>query len=117
MQIADAGIALIALAILWTFYRAQKDAAFNFDLYDLIMQDGRVSRMAFAFMITLGVTSWILVRLAIDGKLTEGYFGLYGALWVTPIIAKMFSTPPTAGSITTNTKTETHITEVPKETS
>ena len=79
----------------------------TFDLFDLITENGRVSKLAFAFMLTLGVTSWIMIRLTLDGKMTEGYLGGYGALWIAPIIAKLFNTPTSTAidtSITTSTK-------------
>ena len=94
MRAADAALLIIALVVFWSFYRAQKDPDFRFDLFDLLMENGKVSRLAFAFMATLGVTSFLMIRLTIDGKMTEGYFGLYSAAWIAPIIAKLFAPAP-----------------------
>lgn len=94
MRVADALVVVLVLVLVWSFYRAHRNPQFQLDLFDLVMDGGRLSRIAVAFMVTLGVTSWILIRLALDGKLTEGYFTGYGLMWVTPIVAKLFSTPP-----------------------
>lgn len=107
MKAADGALIIVALGILWTLYRAHKNPSLTFDLFDLITENGRVSKIAFAFMITLGATTWIMIRLTLDGKLTEGYFAGYGAMWIAPIIAKLISTQPstlTETSVTTSTK-------------
>lgn len=108
MRSADASLLIISLVVAWSFYRAHRDPNFAFNALDLIMENGRVSRLACAFMATLMVTSWIMVRLTIDGKMTEGYVTSYGLMWVAPIIAKLFSPQPsTSISTTTTTATST----------
>ena len=94
MRSTDAALLIVSLVILWSFYRAQRDPEFHFDLFDLLMENGKVSRLAFAFMCTLGVTSFLMIRLTIDQRMTEGYFGLYSAAWIAPIIAKLFAPAP-----------------------
>lgn len=94
MRAADAALLIIALVIAWSFYRAHRDATLTFNLFDLIMENGRVSKLAFVFLGSFGVTSWLMVRLTLDGKMTEGYLTAYGALWVIPITAKLFSPAP-----------------------
>ena len=101
MRVADAVMSVIGLILLWSFYRAQKNPQFAFDLFDLLMEGGRLSKTAVAFMATLSVTSWIMVRLTLDGKLTEGYFTGYAVAWIAPLVAKLFSPPPPAGTVTT----------------
>ena len=94
MRSADAALLIIALSVAWSLYRAHRDRLVNFDLLDLLIEHGRVSRLACAFLFALGLTSWIMVRLTIDGKMSEGYLGLYGTMWVAPIVAKMFGNMP-----------------------
>ncbi len=85
------GFLLTFLAVLGiSFYRLQKDATNDFNLFDILMERGRVSRIAVAFMTTLVITSWIMIKLTVDGKMTEGFLMSYGGMWVAPIIAKMF---------------------------
>ncbi len=112
MRATDAALLIVALVIAWSIYRAHKAkgeyAAFN--LLDILMDGGKVSRIACAFMTTLIVTSWVIIRLTLDKKLTEIIFAAYGTMWVAPIVAKLFSTPPAAppvGTVTTDTLTHT----------
>jgi hypothetical protein len=94
VRATDATLLIIALVIAWSFYRAHRNADFVFNVFDLIMENGRVSRIACAFLATLIVTSWVVVRLTLDGHLTEGLFTAYVAAWVAPIIAKLFQPKP-----------------------
>ena len=90
-----------SLALIWSFYRAQRNPLFSFDLFDLLMENGRLSKTSVAFVSTLFVTSWIMVWLTLDGKLTEGYFTGYAVAWIAPLVAKLFSPPPPDGTTTT----------------
>ena len=115
MRAADASLLIIALVIAWSVYRAHRrnDGAFeNFNILDLLLENGRVSRLACAFMATLVVTSWIMVRLTLDGKMTEGYLIGYGGMWVAPIVAKLFTPQPASSTMTaTTTVTEQKVTK------
>lgn len=64
-----------------------------FNLMDLLMENGRASRLAAGYLTTLVVTSWMMIQLAVTGKLTEGYLGIYVSAWVAPIVAKLFAPP------------------------
>ena len=99
MRASDAALLIVALVVAWSLYRAHKSdndqfAAFN--LLDLIMDQGRVSRVACVFLACFGILSWIMIRLTIGGKMTEGYFMGYAGACFAPIVAKMFSasSPP-----------------------
>lgn len=82
-------LAVAVLAVLLSFWREHHNAAVQFNVFDLVMENGRVSKIAVAFMLVLGVTTWMMVYLTIDGKMTEGYLGLYGAMWVSPLVMKV----------------------------
>lgn len=82
-------LALGALLIGLSIWRAHRKPGFEFNTFDLIMENGKVSRIALAFMLVLAVTTWIVVDLTIKGKLTEGYFTMYGSMWVIPLVAKV----------------------------
>ena len=96
MRAADAAILIVALVIAWSFYRAHRNATYALDLFDLVMENGRLSRLACVFMGSFAVSSWIMIRTTIDGKMTEGLFLAYGGVWVAPVIAKLFSANPPA---------------------
>ncbi len=104
MRIADGVVAILMLLVTWSFYLAQKDPAISFNLFDLIMENGRVSKLAAAFVVGVVALTWIMIRLTVDGKMTEGYVGLYGTIVIAPVIAKLFSPPPPSGVTTTTTE-------------
>lgn len=94
MRAADAAILIVALVVTWSFYRAHRNTRFKFNVFDLIMEHDKLSRLACVFMGSFAVSSWVVVRATIDGKMTEGLFAAYGAIWCAPIIAKLISNPP-----------------------
>ena len=94
LRSTDALLLIFGLLIAWSFYRAQRDPAVSFNLFDLVMENGKVSKLAVAFMTGLVVLSWIMIRLTVTGKMTEGYVGLYGGIIIAPVIAKLFSSSP-----------------------
>lgn len=102
-------LAVIAAGVAVSFYRYQKNPANTFNILDLLMENGRVSRLAAGFMLTLVVTSWVMIKLTVDGKMTEGYLMAFGGMWIAPIISKMFATNTgsSVSSITTVSVEET----------
>lgn len=104
MRLTDAAVLIFFLALVWSFYQAHRDPHNHFSIFDLVMDGGRVSKMAVVFMGSFATLTWIMVRLTIDGKMNEGYFTSYGAVCFAPLIAKMFSTQQ-ASSMTTTTST------------
>jgi hypothetical protein len=92
MTAQDASLLVMMLIITWSVYRAHRDPNNNFNLLDLIMENGRVSRTGFGFMFALVVTSWVLILKARQpGSNVDIIFAAYGAMWVAPIITKLFS--------------------------
>jgi len=91
-----------------SFWRAQKRADFAFDLFDLIMEGGKVSKTAVAFMMVLCVTTWVIIDQQIKGTLSAEVFGLYGGMWVLPLVARVIfnkTDMPVGTSITSMTST------------
>lgn len=91
MGIAEATFAIAVLAILWSFYRAHRNPGVDFNLLDLIMVNGRVSKTSAVFMGSWAAMTWIIVQLTLAGKITDVFYSAYGAIFVTPIVARMFS--------------------------
>lgn len=120
MRMADAALSIVLLLVTWSFYLAQKDPNISFNLFDLIMENGRVSKLAAAFVVGVLALTWIMIRLTVDGKMTEGYVGLYGTIVIAPVIAKLFSPAPPPNTTTTVQTGQTSATvqtvEAPKAT-
>ncbi len=82
-------LALAIIAITFTLWQAHRRPDIQFNALDLLMENGRVSRISVAFMLVLVVTTWVIVDLQIHAKLTEGFFTAYGLMWVGPLVAKV----------------------------
>lgn len=82
-------LALGFLAIVVSFWNAHRRTDIQFNALDLVLENGRVSRISVAFMAVLCVTTWVIVDLQINEKLTEGFFTAYGLMWVAPLVARV----------------------------
>lgn len=95
------GLAVIALS----FWHAQRKKV-GFDFFDLVIENGKVSKTSVAFMLVLFVTSWMMLVFTYKGTMTEGYFGLYLGAWVAPLVARVVfnkDAPQTSYTSTTET--------------
>lgn len=95
MRATDAALLIVVLLIAWSFYRAHRRTDFVFNVFDLVMENGKVSKMACVFLGSFAVSSWMMIRVTLDGKMTEMLFAAYGAIWVAPIITKLVSNQTT----------------------
>jgi len=108
------GLCLVFIIIGLSFWRAQKRPDFAFDLFDLIMENGKVSKIAAAFMLVLAVTTWVIVDQQIKGSLSNEMFGLYGGMWVLPLVAKVvFNKQDMPDNTTITSMTSTTVTKDP----
>ncbi len=88
-ELMHALLAMGVLLMLVSLWRAHKTPGFNFCLFDLIMNKGRVDKIALSYMIVLALSSWIMIDLQVNSKMTEGYFGIYIAAWIAPLVSKV----------------------------
>lgn len=92
-------LALIALAVVLGLVRRWRDKHSPIDLDDLLMENGRMSKIAVGYMALLVFSIWLMSYLAFNDKMTEGYFTIFCATWVAPIITRIMKgngsyTPP-----------------------
>jgi len=107
-----AGFMLIVGFVLWRLHR---DPNSGIDLTDLLQINGRVSKIAIAFLTTLFTSSWYVVHEALEKQLTDTAFAAYLAAWVVPIVAAILkgdvggvqSTSDSSTSITQTSITQT----------
>lgn len=103
-----AGIVLLLIAA-WSVYRANRTAGNNFDLLDMLRENGKVSKVACVFMGSWAALTYVFIGMYIAGKMTEGLFGLFGGITITPLIAKMFAPAPAPSTTTTTTLSSTEV--------
>lgn len=115
-EIIFAFLAMMMALVIWRSLRKMHDASdVNFDLRDLLMEGGRVSKVSCVMMGAFAATTWQFVYFSLNGKMTEGYAGIYAAAWITPIVARMMARGEgTPGPTTVTTTTETTL-KVPGE--
>jgi hypothetical protein len=99
--------AVIVLIAAWFLYRAHRDPGIPFDLKDLLMENGRVSKIAVAFLVTLFTSSWYVVYGTLNKQLTDIAFGAYLAAWVAPIVAHIIKGGESSSTTTTSTSQTT----------
>ena len=85
------GALLLLSVLLWVWHRS-KDT--EIDLTDLLVENGRVSRLAFTWLGSFMVMSFGFVYGVLTGKLSDVYAALYATTWAVPIITKMFALKP-----------------------
>lgn len=97
-------LAIVVLVVAVSVWNAHKSSSTAFNAFDLLMENGRVSKIAVAFMMVLLVSTWVIVDQQVNNKLTEGMFGLWLTAWVAPLVAKVvFAKTDPPGTTTTST--------------
>lgn len=98
MSVSGALGLVFILLVAWSLYRAHRDPALqHFNIFDLLMENGRVSRLAFVFMGSWAAMTWTFLKLAVEGRLTEGYFTAFAVSCYAPLVVRMFA-PRGAGA-------------------
>ncbi len=107
MEVIFALGALAAAGFIWRSLRRMHDATdINFNLRDLLMENDRVSKAACVMMGAFAATTWQFIYYTLNGKLTEGYLGIYVAAWIAPVVARLIAKPESgATQVTTETTT------------
>ncbi len=88
--IFSALIMLISI-LLWLWHR-NKDV--DVDLTDLLMENGRLSRLAFTWLGAFLVMSFGFIYAVIHKNLSDVYAALYATTWAVPIVTKLFTIKP-----------------------
>lgn len=83
-------VAVLLSLILW---RWNRDPENDFELKDLLMENGKASKLACTWAGAFVTMTFAFIHLVLHDKLTDTYAGLYAATWCVPIITKMFAPP------------------------
>lgn len=112
MSPMHAALAVGVLATLWSVYRLHRNPTVDFNMLDLLMENGRVSKVSCLVMGAFAVTTWgfILDCLHRDG-MDVGILAAYGGLWVAPLLVRLAN--PTASSTSTSTSSTATTTVTP----
>lgn len=94
-------LAVFVIIALWAV-KLHFDNNTNFDLLDLFMENGRISKAATVMMLSFILTSWMMVYLTLHSKITEGYMGMYAAAWIAPVVVRLITNSGHASVKSTN---------------
>ncbi len=91
---------LLLVLIAWRMLHRMQCAADNtYDWRDLLMENGKASKPAHVMFGAFVATTWFFVYYAVTGKMTEGYFGIYVAAWIAPVVTRLIVNPANAAQI------------------
>lgn len=93
--IANHGMELLLVAVaIYVFFSIKKlhTAENSFDLSDLLMENGKASRISVIIMTTFAVTTWAFIYDVTKRKgIDVAILGAYGGMWIVPLVAKFFA--------------------------
>ena len=99
-------LALLVLFLTWILMRRHRCAASGLNFDDLLLgDDGKLSKAAAVMMGAFVCTTWLMVYLALVGKMTEGYLIAYLGAWVAPTVTKLITGRPISAVAITETST------------
>lgn len=81
--------ALLVVLVLLLLWRLHRDPAVSFNLLDLLLENGRVSKAACVMMGAFGVTTWQMVYFTLENRMTEGFLGIYVGAWIAPVVTRL----------------------------
>jgi hypothetical protein len=103
--------ALLILLVARELRKWNADKNNTFAFIDLFSENGRASKGAVVMLGAFAATTWFFVYYTLAEKMTEGYFGLYAAAWIAPVVARMVTNAPPAGEAKATTTTTTTATK------
>lgn len=87
-------IVAIALVMLM-LVRRDRSTTSQVNLEDLLLgDDGKLSKAASVMLGAFLMTTWLMVYLALNAKMTEGYLAIYVGAWIAPTVTRLIVTKP-----------------------
>lgn len=90
---------LVLLGLVISIIKLHRNPNNDFNILDIIMENGKVSRIAFVFIGSWLALTFVFVGLYFQSKMSDAMYMAYGTVCFAPIIAKMFSAPLVAPAI------------------
>lgn len=88
-------LGLVILFIAISLIRRSRSAASQLNLEDLLLgDDNKISKAAAVMMGAFAMTTWLMIYLALNTKMTEGYLAIYVSAWIAPTVTKLIVSPP-----------------------
>jgi hypothetical protein len=94
-------VALVVVILMAATMLTKRDrsSASAINLEDLLLgDDGKLSKAAAVMMGAFAMTTWLMVYLALNNKMTEGYLAIYVGAWIAPTVTRLIIVKPTPGT-------------------
>lgn len=86
---------LVIIAIVYVLIKRDRSIVSAINLEDLLLgEDGKLSKAAAVMMGSFALTTWLMVYLALGGKMTEGYLAIYVGAWIAPTVTRLIIAKP-----------------------
>jgi hypothetical protein len=83
------------VVIIFSLIKRDRSETSKIDLEDLLICDnGKISKAAAVMLGSFVMTTWLMVYLALGGKMTEGYLAIYVGAWIAPTVTRLIVSPP-----------------------
>jgi hypothetical protein len=97
---------LLTAGLTAALVRRDRSSSSGVNLEDLLLgDDGKLSKAAAVMMGAFAMTTWLMVYLALSGKMTEGYLAIYVGAWIAPTVTKLIINRPAEVTETLETST------------
>ena len=86
------GLTLIGALILmigYSLWKVQRDPTINFNLLDMLIENGRVSKVSAMVLAAFTATTWAFIFQVLKHGLDAGILVTYGGLWVSPLLVRI----------------------------
>ena len=81
-QTLSAVLAVVALGVIWSFYKATQDKENKFNFWHSFLDaDGKTSNWRIASFVCLVTSTWGFIHVTVSGSMSEYYFAGYMAAW------------------------------------
>lgn len=90
-----AALILVIIAIIFVLIKRDRSTTSLINLEDLLIgDDGKLSKAAAVMMGAFAMTTWLMVYLALNSKMTEGYLAIYVGAWIAPTVTRLIVAKP-----------------------
>lgn len=87
-------LAVLVMSIMTSLVHKSRSWTSKVRIDDLLLgEDEKISRAACVLLGSFLLTSWGMVFMWLNEKMTEGYFAAYLAAWVAPAVTKLIKGP------------------------
>ena len=84
----------VGIFLSYIVYRWNRDPDNPFELKDLVMENGKASRLGVTWLGSFLVMSFGFIHMIIHNTLTDTYAATYAGVWAIPIVSRMFTQKP-----------------------